>query len=682
MFLHAKLEITSKNKKTVLFNTILPPMMEAVALLLPYSNYLAVGRGGSETDETQETLEEFSLVQELVTESFNHDPSLGELFVKKKWVLDETNQTTFVLREFGLTAWPESANPKVVNRFVVGGGEPIYRDAGEEMSFELTIYFKPPGMDGDLVLTAGDNPLIASFLGESVIGGGLDGFMCARGSNKTPTAEMVEIEFLTTGYKANVTPVIEKDEQKINFSINSNIGPGIVYELLVVYAGKVVMRSNTEELFGQQKPMTSNFVANFDNTLVLNISGISEISSVTNETTGETLDSTAYTIKKFATGFLNPVFNPFGEGFDASIYEFASSRNGKHILFYKKDENVCRAIMVDGTSLTEYNSSSINFDDMIMLRLTNTNILMKCYNETDGTYSVKNFWADHYNYRYRTKYYYLTGAAFMKISGKDYWRDFQIADSTYDERTEFVLVLSSEMYVYCWGVYLTSGTLNSSTGGYRSSWDDTVNSILLSSATPKGDTFICSYSPKCGALEFGVFNQPYKTTTNNFALEIVTGQADEGFPQGGKNHIFSFDGTTRIFKLFNLYTEIGRKISMPNVKKLYVSGNFDYICKQTDDNDFIFQYVDGDLNFIDFSAGLPESIDKSKIIDLKFLSGSVLLFMEGGSCILVPLNENKYEIGGIAEGESCAVSYVLDAMPGASGDSCVVQAEFDSEIES
>ena len=141
MFLHAKLEITSKNKKTVLFNTILPPMMEAVALLLPYSNYLAVGRGGSETDETQETLEEFSLVQELVTESFNHDPSLGELFVKKKWVLDETNQTTFVLREFGLTAWPESANPKVVNRFVVGGGEPIYRDAGEEMSFELTIYF-------------------------------------------------------------------------------------------------------------------------------------------------------------------------------------------------------------------------------------------------------------------------------------------------------------------------------------------------------------------------------------------------------------------------------------------------------------------------------------------------------------------------------------------------------------
>ena len=139
MVIHNKLEIKKGKDVFVSFNTLLKPALVKIGELLPYSDLIAIGNGGSEGDLTQEKLESWRETLPLVTDSFNFDPLNGTLFLTKKLVLDETNQTPLEIVEVGLTG-ESGKNPSVANRFVVNGGEPIYRDAGEEMSLTITIF--------------------------------------------------------------------------------------------------------------------------------------------------------------------------------------------------------------------------------------------------------------------------------------------------------------------------------------------------------------------------------------------------------------------------------------------------------------------------------------------------------------------------------------------------------------
>ena len=157
MKIHNECVIKTKDKTYTCFNNLLFPFAEAVSAGEAYATYLAIGTGVEQ--ENLYYLSKFDRVVKLVDEAHNFNPLNGQLFVRKKWVLDETDATPYEIVELGLTANGDSDNPKIVNRFLVNGGDPIYRDAGEEMSFEITIYLDFDN-NSNFKLTAGENSLV------------------------------------------------------------------------------------------------------------------------------------------------------------------------------------------------------------------------------------------------------------------------------------------------------------------------------------------------------------------------------------------------------------------------------------------------------------------------------------------------------------------------------------------
>ena len=153
MKLHNKLIIKKRGEEYQCFNNLLLPAIEAIQDFSPYTNHIAIGCGVSATVERQESLENYIKTYPLVTKSYNFDPAMGELYVTKELVLDASDRSALEIRELGLAVSNE-ASPKIANRFLSNGGEPIYRDPGEEMSFEVTVY-----------LTLGENLSLVPTLG-------------------------------------------------------------------------------------------------------------------------------------------------------------------------------------------------------------------------------------------------------------------------------------------------------------------------------------------------------------------------------------------------------------------------------------------------------------------------------------------------------------------------------------
>ena len=298
MKIHNKLKITKGETVFESFNNLLLPALEAIRDFKPYNNFLAIGTGNSETKNDMKTLEKFAVALPLVTDKFNFDPQNGTLFITKKLVLDENNRTPLEIVEVGLTYDGESENPPVANRFLANNGAPIFRDKGEEMTIEVTLYLELSEESGFLKLTAGSNNLVKLFLG-----GGSEGvFSVAKGEDLTANDTLIERN--EEGLVLNASEVsgtLDEENNNLTFNIIGDLGSGLVNEFLLVLDGKVVARENVKECDSGEEIASTTKKGDYDNLVVIEEGGIKNIESVVKTGDGSIIEG--FTIRNYATNF-------------------------------------------------------------------------------------------------------------------------------------------------------------------------------------------------------------------------------------------------------------------------------------------------------------------------------------------------------------------------------------------
>jgi len=305
--MHNKLVLNYKGKKYISYNNMLPFVLDAINEGLLFTSHLAIGSSGKETALGQEHLYDYKLTLETETVASNFDPQKGELFVTKRAVIESEHPLPLEIMEIGLTPFASDKNPKIVNRFVLSESEPIIRDKGDEISFEVTIYL---GLSDNstLKLTGGENNLVKRLLGE-LEENNLE-WSLAKGDNATINSSIISREdFEGRQYPSNVSIIGNEDLTKLTISISGSIGAGVVQELLVLYGGEVVMRLNAAEVFGgDDSGGEFTGVVDNDKSLSILVSAVKELSSVTTAS-GEEI--TGYTTSNFGTGFSYVDFDPF-----------------------------------------------------------------------------------------------------------------------------------------------------------------------------------------------------------------------------------------------------------------------------------------------------------------------------------------------------------------------------------
>lgn len=660
MVLHSKLTVIKNGKAVAVFNDLLMPIKEALMGLMPYSENVVIGRSTKPTIENQERLFDAAWVEPLGDGEFNFNPLNGELYIKKVLVFDEKNTLNMEIGELGLTAWPEESNPKVVNRYYFD--EPIFKDAGEEMTFEFVIYLTNAWQGKNIVMTGGSNPLIASILGKSVLGGGIDSFYLSKSNNETPTETTIERENLNYNYPCETSIGInEKGEVCIN--LKSNLGGESVVELLVIYAGKVVMRSYVKEGFGVVEGLSKVCHGDADNCCLVNAGGVLSVERVENAETGESLEF--YELSPVASGFKKVIENPFGEKHFPYGYSYEASSNGKQIYFYNKETNENYFYTIDGESIITINTIWVSCKDLI-----------KCKVITDSIF--RRFW-DANNNRYDMTVYFIIRGQQMFHNGTMFgtpmqvydankilpWNDFHIAECK--DKTYRLLAILVDTGLEVYRLYEDNSAHYKKDGTF--SFNCTGIKYLLADATERSEARLIGYSDKTNTcITMSYEDKQFVEVTAPMVREIFFDEdADEGFPKFQNNNLVTYSSKTGKMKVFNIVTGEEKVIEFSGVKKIYFNTGLDYMATRKDDESLEFFYVDGSFNFYPFSSGLIGGIKDEDVLHLELLFDHALLFMKDGTNKLAMFNRDRVVLGGIDYGSEVRVTYSGDTSPGASG---------------
>lgn len=655
MILHTKLTIKKNDNIWVLYNSLLPGIFDSIATFKPYASYLAYGTGSSETDLNQNNLEKFTGVIKLETKEYNFNPLNGDMFLTKKLDIQEDDPNFYAFSEFGLTGYPDEENPIVVNRFLTSGGEQIYRDPGEKMEMEVSIFLSGVITDGSISLTAGDNLLIASFLGEEVVG--VDNtfiFGLAKGLDTTPNTEIIERSYTGAINPASFSFVLN-DDMSIGFSISGAVGTGKIKEILVLFKGSVVLRS---AIISQGEDVGGVVVvkADQDSVITLNYSEVAETVPITNISSGETVTPTG--TKMFATSFLKVISNPFGEGFNFNNYEKVLNYTGNWVLFYEKSNFTKHLFRITGEDVKLCNTSRIDFTNAVSVTLSDDCIIIKKQNPDTGAYDVSNYWYDEDDDYFVSKTYYLAIAGMD--SGKNIkWNNFKIVKSS-TSNAQYVFMEHNYFYVIMYHVNSSYGSLNSRRYDYLPSLEDNISVSVVGGATHRYNAWLAGYNHRYNRVDYVQSAKSRRSTTNEVAMEIFTSPKYNDFPKLGKNFIMTFDKVARKLILFNLVSLTGSYKELPEAKDVFISDNFDYLAVRQDDNTIKFYFVDADFKLIPFKSNLESMLDTTSVEEIVFVKGAALLFMEGGTtCYMAVMNEDRRLFYGLNPGDEYMVN--LDA---------------------
>lgn len=668
MVLHTKLTIKKGNKIYVSFNKLLNPIKNALSELLPYSTSVAIGSGTSITNDSQEQLEKFNKVYPLVTEAYNFNPLGGEMFITKKLVLDSSNTDALEIGELGLTAWPEEENPRVVNRFLANQGEPVYRDAGEEMTMEFTISLQDLTVGSNLVLTGGHNPFVASLLGDYVSGGGLNGFKTAKGTDETPNEIIIERENLYDNHPATVEAVVDENSKVVRLNILSSVGFGSVKELLIIYAGVVVMRSCVSEQFGLTTGLEYTGKVDGDNLFLVNASAITELTGVKKTDTGEEIELN--TARMVGTSFLKVIDNPFGTNYPYG-YSYKVNKLGDYIFFYDSSSNTGDIYYINGESVTKPQRFMLKTENADKVRVGSKTAFIRFYYPSSDSYNIYAFYWMKSNRIHQGSVFYASFLDSAEINKP--WLDFDIADCK--DVTRKVMLIKSTKGADIFKLYEYNSSHHEEDEAYITDFKD--ERCLLSSATGASEARVIGYSESLDkVLTLSMDDKILTPVTHYLARQIfLNGDNDEGFPRLTKNFLFAYSSKERMLTAYNVVTQVGKKHSFPNAKKLYASGNLDYIATINDDDSYSFYFVDGNFKLYEFTNQLSDLVNVEDILGVELLKEHILLFMKDGTNKFVMINANRQLITGGSYNESLTVTYNGDTTPGSSDGEVKLKAE-------
>jgi len=616
-----------------------------------YSKYLAYGVGDVQSDPLR--LGNFSGVVELVTESHNFDPTNGTLFIRKKWILDENDKNGYEFVEVGLTPYPDAENPKIANRFLVNGGEPIYRDAGEEMTFEITIYLEFEG-ESNLKLTAGSNALVKFLLGD-----GKDGdFYVARGYDTTANDMLIERSAVGLEKVLSIPEVvIEDNPPRLSFVFSGQLSPGEILEFLLIIGDEVVARQNVKEVYGGSNDVKIELVGDADNYVTLTTPNIQSISSLTNLTTGESVPD--FVTKNYGTSFYGGVDEIFsGLGYQNAEKVFISKQQDK-IAFIK--DGKLKVYFIEESGPVELDTSNIDVTDGYLYLLFDDMFFVKCAH-ADGTYSIRYYHRDSKGV-YVQKSYYLENPNYETTGPDGEWYDMDGLTMSADDDNRFMLVMATPKYIFGYKVRKSNSFVLYSVGvvfigGYIVDFAKTME------GTNKLSNCIISYDQNKGRMSYRK-NNVFQTTYDTDAINIVTNYRDQGYPKAAKNYAFAVDNNDKSIKLFSIDTLLPYTMTFEGADKIFVDDRLDYAVVRYPSGEYRVFYIDASRNLYAFQNPVPELGSE---IEKMFVVGNYFVFLlADGRIVRLGINKNKVALASIPSGNTAEVTLRADVTPGQDG---------------
>lgn len=656
MKLKNKLKITKGGRVYESFNNLLFPAIEFLSENRAYFSFLALGDNGDETNVNQEYLGGYTKTYPLTTTKFNIDPSLGNLFITKELVLNESDLTPLEIREVGVTADGESFNPKVANRFLANMGEAIFRDAGEEISFEVTIFLEPDN-NSQAVFTAGENKLVKYLLGDFPNDyNGHPPFLIARGYNTTPNSEIISRP--QTGVMltlASVEKSLDKDNGSYEMKIYADIGAGEVKEFLLSMDDQMVLRSNTSELFGEESGIELTLTADGDNMACVDVSGLKSIDEVRDLTTGEVL--TDYTTCVYGNSFMDGFRRIFqNKSYNTDTWRVVSA-DGK-LLGFVHDNTMDIYDFSTSIPTLMQTKAAIDTTNAYLITIIRDELLIKYFDSETSTYGVR-FYSYH-DGKWENHAYRLTTTSADKCNAEHMWYDMAVAYAGPTYPNEIVYLTLGQICLIGWKTYLNANELFCNKV-YFNNLFKTQRVVSMQPTNRKSNGMFYMYNSIKDNIAVTNGINLYSFIDNAFAINILKNLNG----MAAKNYLFGVDETDMSIKAFSVETNECKTISFNGAEKIYVSPRLDYVIVKDSDFNYRVFYLDGSLNLYEFNGGLPQL--QVKPIDFEFVEDKIVTFLENGLIISREVNKNKTALVGVENGHEIKVIYSADKTPGAGG---------------
>lgn len=653
MRIHNKLEIKTKDKVYVSYNNLLLPFAEALSLGEGYSKYLAIGTGVTQEDVSY--LAKFESVVELVSEAHNFNPLNGQLFSRKKWVLEESDETPYEIVEVGLTANIEKDNPRIANRFLVNGGDPIYRDAGEEMTFEITIYLDFED-SSNLKLTAGENGLVKFILGEGKNGE----FYVARGYDDTDNEIIIERNGVGV-QKVAVVPIalVEDNPPRVSFYFTGELEAGAINEFLLFIGDEVVARQNVQNVHGGTSNVVVELTGDENCMLTLQTPDIKEIVRVTNKTTNE--EVTDFTTSYYGTSFqggLEQIFHDLGLPTGAKVVD---SKLQDRLAFVVG--NVVRIFKLDETGATELVATKIDASDGYLFLMFEDMFFVKCHHP-DDTYSLRYYHLSSKTGQYEPCRYNLSYPVYDGIETDDFWHDM---DAYYLESTatlrDFMFMIVSPNYLFGFvskrsSIYMLYSNEVTLASGYD------VRTIATSNPTNKYQNIFAGHAAKRDKMIYRK-GGAYIVSDSDWAASIVRDYVDKGYPKLAKNHVYAVDDEIGAIKLYSLDSLSEHSIIFEGAEKIYVDNCLDYAVVKYSSGVVKVYFIDASRNLYEFSSPITNLESE---IESFYVVGDYLVFkLVSGNFFRIKIEKNKMILSKIETGNVAEVEFTADLTPGQDG---------------
>lgn len=661
MKLHNKLVIKKGDHEFVSYNNVLVSAVENLSEFKPYFLYLAIGEGGDETKLNQVNLYDCKKVYPLMTVEYNFNPLNGDLFLTKKLEISPLDTTPLKIVEVGVCG-EDSDNPKIANRFLANGGEPIYRDVGEGMSFEVTINLSVDA-ESKVVFTAGENSFVRFLLGDMEFLDGKPKFYMAKGTNKTSNSEVISRDAVgLKKYPVTVTNNFEWVYSTLESSLVADLGFGIIEEVLLLMGDEVVARCNTADCSGKIEGKELSLTVDWDNMATINEYGVSEISSVYDETAGETIED--YALFKFGTSFSNEYQNVFSEFGFSSFTERLVSKDGDKIAFIH--DNTMDIFDFSGDVPVQMPIDvPIDMSGVYLIVLIMDRLFLKYYDEESETYGVRFYL--YYDDEWHKRDFTLSANSglFPGVNANGKWLAMAGGKLEGDENKMTFMVVGESLFYY-WANSVTNNyILRVDYSGYNAVYKADYLKAMMPSNRILGAQFV-TYDKRYDRVGVISGTGSYENITDTPAVEIARDYQSGGFPRAAKNFIYAIDQEKKNLRAYSIDCKQEQVVNFPTAESFFIDEKLEYIAIQEADKRVRLFYLDGSLTPYEFMGGLPSEGD-AEIEDVEFAGGKVVVFFSDGSIKYMTINKNKLAIVGVESGHEIKIVYSADNTPGLTG---------------
>lgn len=622
---HNKISIHYGNKDYIFFNTMLDSIYSKIANFESFVDKIAIGSGISEDFSNNFKLSKFITSSTLETETLQNNLFAGDLFVKKNAVIKTQNLNCKYITEAGISSnLDDEANPTIYNYFsFISDNTPngIEISSGEDLIITVTIYLNLTS-DSAGLFTAGDNPFIKFLLGS---GTDNNKIYIARGND---FSENVLVErsndFLNEKIECTISSTIQDG---ISISISGDLNTGETNEIVFFLGEKVFARLNTLTL--QKNTQSTESFSSKKNNIIDIGQNIVSVEKVYNNSTAS--DETNYFLVDYAINFSSKTPFQFNNLFSANTTRFIS-KDGDKLLFLVDD------------IIHVYRNSNYNVEHVASANFQIKNIIkLVCFDSFIFIFTK----TQPYVYAYL-----ITSNGFSKcnlnLTAFEHYSNlatFTNIDIVQGKNGTFMLGFIAPVNgTTAYTLYLTydESSKTFSYIKYVSSNQDNYVYLLAFHKNNFSDAQIIYLRP--GASSSQCFRAVHAldgtiTTSYNVTSYYYT-YATTSICVKSRAVVIEKDANPNFWLYY--YPQIYRYSNtiFSQAEKNYISTNLHYLMQKLSDGTFRIYNLIGYTKPEIFSNGLPTDIDQSKILDVEFLTDTVLFFMDDENEPILAYNLN------------------------------------------